>query len=274
VNTLLKQLTTWPPYPVTVIGLAILAGVGAFELAGGTGNLAVSIPAAFGALGTLKVILPQQSGATIDEVEGLATKVLAAEALPVPLPVATQPQPAAPLSVVKPVIAAIALLALGPVLGACQDQEAPATTAAAAGAASGTAAATTPAPAGIAGALAKVQAWTVTDLNAALADATAHGDQVAMTCYPALITLVQNATTTGALPSATPKGAFSTFQAGRDLANAATGLPGTLKGLNVPCGPMALDAEQTIAQLALQIGGPAAVAVIAPKFPIPLPAIP
>jgi hypothetical protein len=167
-------------------------------------------------------------------------------------------------------------LVLPAVVAACQPQTTGSSTnAAASGApASASTATTASAPSGPAGFVQKIQTWTVQDLQAALADATAHGDTVAMTCYPALITLVQNATTTGALPNATPKGGFSTFQAARDLANAAEGVPGTLKGLNVPCGPMALDAEQTIAQIALQVGGPAAVAVIAPKFPIPLPVVP
>jgi len=167
-------------------------------------------------------------------------------------------------------------LILPAVVAACQPQStASPTNAAASGAPASALTATTASVAsGPAGVVQKIQTWTVQDLQAALADATAHGDTVAMTCYPALITLVQNATTTGALPSAMPQGGFSAFQATRDLANAAQGVPGTLKGLNVPCGPMALDAEETLMQLALQIGGPAAVAVIAPKLPIPLPVVP
>lgn len=83
-KTAWAQLSSWPPLPLTVVGLAILAGLAAFELSGGTGDLAASIPAALGALGALKVVLPQQSGATIDEIETLATRLLANPAAPPP----------------------------------------------------------------------------------------------------------------------------------------------------------------------------------------------
>jgi hypothetical protein len=73
-----NQLLSWPPLPLTVVGIAILAGLAAFELAGGTGKPAASIPAAIGALGALKVVLPQQSGATIDDLTALATRFLTA----------------------------------------------------------------------------------------------------------------------------------------------------------------------------------------------------
>lgn len=76
-KTLWGQLQAWPPLPLTVVGLAILAGLAAFEAAGGTADLAASIPAALGAIGALKVVLPQQSGATIDEIEALASRLLA-----------------------------------------------------------------------------------------------------------------------------------------------------------------------------------------------------
>ncbi|MGH7092724.1 MAG: hypothetical protein ACREFB_04230 [Stellaceae bacterium] len=78
-KTLWAQLQSWPPLPLTVVGLAILSGLAAFEAAGGSADLTASIPAALGAIGTLKVVLPQQSGPTIDEIEALATRLLAAD---------------------------------------------------------------------------------------------------------------------------------------------------------------------------------------------------
>jgi hypothetical protein len=93
-KTLWAQLSSWPPLPLTVVGIAILAALAAFELAGGTGNLAASIPAALGALGALKVVLPQQSAATIDEITGLAAQLVvsgpdrAAPAAPMATPAA------------------------------------------------------------------------------------------------------------------------------------------------------------------------------------------
>lgn len=97
-----------------------------------------------------------------------------------------------------------------------------------------------------------LQQFTVTDLQAALADATAHNDTVAATCYTALIPAVQNLPSL--LPAARPKGGFSAFQAARDGINGLTGLPGQLKALNVPCAPLVLDAETTIVGLGAKVG--------------------
>src|SRR5580693_6403063 len=63
---------------------------------------------------------------------------------------------------------------------------------------------------------AAVQKLTAADLQAADADAKAHNDTVAGTCYEALIPLVQNQASL--LPGAAPQGAVSAFQAARDIA--------------------------------------------------------
>mgnify|MGYP003395621566 CR=1 FL=1 len=57
------------------------------------------------------------------------------------------------------------------------------------------------------------------DLQAALADATAHQDQVAINCYTTLLAVL------GSVPSQPPqvKGAVSAFQFGRDLLSSGGG---------------------------------------------------
>jgi hypothetical protein len=111
---------------------------------------------------------------------------------------------------------------------------------------------------------ATVQQLTVADLQAADADAKAHGDTVASTCYEALIPVVQSQASL--LPASSPQGVVSAFQAARDIANGVQSVPGVLKGLNVPCAPLVLDAEQTLIQLRLQIA-PAALPVKLPALP-------
>jgi hypothetical protein len=113
---------------------------------------------------------------------------------------------------------------------------------------------------------ATVQKLTVADLQAADADAKAHNDPVASTCYEALIPLVQNQPPL--LPGGLPKGAVSTFQAARDIANGVQSGPSVLKGLNVPCAPLVLDAENTLIQFGLRIGGAAGIAVGLPPLPV------
>jgi hypothetical protein len=41
-----------------------------------------------------------------------------------------------------------------------------------------------------------------------------------------------------------------------------------LKGLNVPCAPLVLDAENTLIQLGLRIGGTAGIAAGLPPLPV------
>lgn len=115
---------------------------------------------------------------------------------------------------------------------------------------------------GLAGAEQALQKFTVADLQAADADAKAHGDTIASTCYEALIPAVQSQTAN--LPAALPAGLFTAFQEGRDGIDAIEDVPAGLKGLNVACGPLVLDAEQTVVALGLKVA-PAA---------LPLPTLP
>lgn len=118
--------------------------------------------------------------------------------------------------------------------------------------------------------LATLQTFTVTDLQAALADAQAHNDTVAATCYAALIPAVQSVPSL--LPTATPKGGFSAFQAARDaVSGVQTTLPNGIRALNVPCAPLLVDATQTIVGIAAKVGITAAGASVGiPSLPIPI----
>lgn len=105
--------------------------------------------------------------------------------------------------------------------------------------------------------------FTVTDLQAADADAKAHKDTVASTCYEALIPVVQGL---GSGTETAPVGAVSAFQAARDLSNTAHSIPATIEGLNVPCAPLVLSTQQTVLGLGALVGGTAAAAAaLAPK---------
>lgn len=149
-----------------------------------------------------------------------------------------------------------ALLALALGIGGCQPPPAASTTAAA-----GATAPASPTK-GLAGIAQTLQKFTVADLQAADADAKVHGDTVAATCYEALVPIVQSQASP--LPGAAPAGAVTAFQQARDGLNAVEGIPSALKGLNVPCGPLVVDAEQTLIQLGLKIA-PAAL----PAIPVP-----
>jgi hypothetical protein len=72
-------------------------------------------------------------------------------------------------------------------------------------------------------------------------------DAVASMCYEALIPIVQSQAPI--LPDSPPRGVVTAFQAARDVVNGVQSAPGVLKGLNVPCAPLVLDAEQTLIHL-------------------------
>lgn len=114
-----------------------------------------------------------------------------------------------------------------------------------------------PAPINPAQVIGQLKSFTVADLQAADADAKAHGDAVASMCYEALVPIVGNA---DLLPTAPPQGGFSAFQAGRDVVKGAQGLPQQVQQLNVPCAPLVLDVQQTLVRLGLIGGGAAALA--------------
>jgi hypothetical protein len=108
---------------------------------------------------------------------------------------------------------------------------------------------------------ATIQKLTIADLQAADTDAKAHSDAVASMCYEALIPIVQSQAPI--LPDSPPKGVVTAFQAARDVVNGVQAAPGVLKGLNVPCAPLVLDAEHTLIQLGLKIA-PAALPILPP----------
>lgn len=84
------------------------------------------------------------------------------------------------------------------------------------------------------GAIQAVAAFTISDLQAADADAVAHNDTIAHACYPALIQFV--ASQQGGLGDLTVRGAFGAFQRARDLKG--TIQAGVPNYLTLGCGPL------------------------------------
>jgi len=113
-----------------------------------------------------------------------------------------------------------------------------------------------------AAALSQIGAFTVTDLQAADADAVLHNDVIAHACYPALIKFVQSSPLNN--PTTTVVGAFSAFQAARDIKTNVTGftVPDYLK---LGCAPLVMDVQTFLIQLAAigYTGG-----VLAPFAPV------
>lgn len=124
----------------------------------------------------------------------------------------------------------------------------------------------TPAPTSIAGKptvaaavsnpLLAIQQFTVSDLQAALADAQSQSppDTSAINCYTALLSLVQNNA-----QSPLPKGlgAFQALQKARDAKAVLANLQspnGPLAGLNTACAPLVLDAQNTLITLGVSVG--------------------
>lgn len=118
-----------------------------------------------------------------------------------------------------------------------------------------------PSPATLGQVQATLQKFTVADLQAADADAKAHNDTLASTCYEALVPVI--AAQPNLIPNSVPKGVFTAFQEGRDGVTAIQAVPTALKGLNVACGPLVLDAQQTILALGLKVA-PAALPALPP----------
>jgi hypothetical protein len=115
-----------------------------------------------------------------------------------------------------------------------------------------------------------LQQFTLTDLQAALADALAQNppDTIAGNCYQELVTVVQSPAIN---PLPTGPGAFQLFQKARDLKNIVSALQsnnGPLTALNVACAPLVIDVQTTLIRLGV-IGG--AVAATGGLLPIPLP---
>jgi hypothetical protein len=105
------------------------------------------------------------------------------------------------------------------------------------------------------GPLGDITKLTVADLQAALADATAHQDVAAMQCYPVLIKVVQS------LPSqepAEPVGVVSAFQAARDINKAiisqtAAGQGSVVQAVNLGCAALFNDAQGDILRIVNKI---------------------
>jgi hypothetical protein len=120
-----------------------------------------------------------------------------------------------------------------------------------------------------------VQQFTLSDLQAALADAQAQmpPDTVAATCWQELITIVQAG---GFNPLPQGLGAFQAIQKVRDIKQFLANLQapnGPLSTLNVACAPLVVDGQTTLIQLGI-IGGAVAVTngiTLPIALPIPLP---
>ena len=95
--------------------------------------------------------------------------------------------------------------------------------------------------------LSQLASFTLSDLQAASADAHAQvpPDQTAYQCYDYLIGVLPMIQA----PSGATVGAIVAFQKLRDLQNGVAG--GTLKSLNLACAPLVIDVQTTINKLIL-----------------------
>lgn len=120
-----------------------------------------------------------------------------------------------------------------------------------------------------------LQTFTVTDLQAALADAQAQTppDQAAVNCYSALIPLVQSGVSN---PLPTGLGVFQLLQKGRDakalLANIQSP-SGPLAAINIACAPLLMDAQAVLIQLGIVGGTVAATGGLGLTLPAILPGL-
>jgi len=97
--------------------------------------------------------------------------------------------------------------------------------------------------------LSALGAFAVEDLKWALADAQAHQDQAAVSCYTTLLDVVQS----GALHVTRPKGAISAFQAGRDILGrgGSGGVSALLQRINLGCAALFVDSKLVLLKLGL-----------------------
>jgi len=98
--------------------------------------------------------------------------------------------------------------------------------------------------------LAKLASVTIADLNAAAADAGAHGDVLAAACYPPLANWVMTMQEQHGAPIAAPAGAFSAFQQTRDVYKGLTagGLAAVPPTVKLGCSALYLDAMGDVTQ--------------------------
>jgi hypothetical protein len=123
-----------------------------------------------------------------------------------------------------------------------------------AGCASGTV--TLPAMGTNSGPLGDITKLAVTDLQVALADATAHQDQAAMACYPVLINIVQSLPSQ--VPTTAPAGVVSAFQAARDLSKSiqsqtAAGQGSIVQAVNLGCAALFNDVQGDVLRIGAKI---------------------
>jgi hypothetical protein len=100
--------------------------------------------------------------------------------------------------------------------------------------------------------LGDVTKLTVTDLQAALVDATAHKDAAAMACYPVLIGIVQNLPAVN--PATSPVGLVTAFQAARDVSKAIQSNAGGnafVQQVNLGCAALFNDVQGDILRLGI-----------------------
>lgn len=121
---------------------------------------------------------------------------------------------------------------------------------------------------------AKIAAFTISDLQAASADAKSQTppDITASQCYDFLAAAIPKLQSQ--LPGL-PQGAFSAFQKARDLSNgiaSANGPGGIVKSLNLACAPLVIDTQTVINKLlVLGAGTAASGGTLAPLLPVLLP---
>jgi hypothetical protein len=115
-------------------------------------------------------------------------------------------------------------------------------------------------------AVVSLASFAISDLQAAQADAEAHGDQIATACYPALITFVTQLQSSAQQSS--PAGTFSGFQRARDAVKDTEG--GVPVYLRIGCAALVQDVTSDVAQFlgALASIGVKGAAIAAGKFVI------
>ena len=135
--------------------------------------------------------------------------------------------------------------------------------------------------------LAKLAAFSITDLQSATADAKAQTppDTTASQCWDFLIVTIPKLQSQFPQFGTLTPGAFTLFQKARDLQNGLTNPTGSgagLKSLNLACAPLVIDTQTVINKLLLMAAGTAAgggaaspllggLSAIGPSLPIPLP---
>lgn len=106
------------------------------------------------------------------------------------------------------------------------------------------------------GPLGDITKLAATDIQAALADATAHNDLAAMQCYPVLLQVLASLPST--VPSTAPAGVVSAFQEARDLSKAvqsqtAAGQGSLVQTVNLGCAALFNDAQGDLLRLGIKL---------------------